>query len=153
MYTGIPESVNLIFVTGEIYYQEISAQLHPLPKQVVIYPYLDQMPIALAAADLAVTRSGATTLAELTALGIPALLIPSPNVVNNHQYYNARLLSDIEAAILIEEKDFTSERLGQEIHRLINDPQLRMKMSANSKAIGITDAAERLYRLLKEVAS
>ena len=60
-------------------------------------PYLNNMPAALAAADLPITRSGATTLAEIAALGIPALLIPSPNVVNNHQHYNARLLADQSA--------------------------------------------------------
>jgi UDP-N-acetylglucosamine--N-acetylmuramyl-(pentapeptide) pyrophosphoryl-undecaprenol N-acetylglucosamine transferase len=149
----LPESVSLVFVTGEIYYRDVAAQLKPLPRQVALYPYLEQMPEALAAADLAVTRSGATTLAELTALGIPALLIPSPNVVNNHQYYNAKILADAEAAILIEEKDFNRERLAQEINRLVQEPEIRAKMKEKSRAIGVTDSAERIYRSLEEVAS
>jgi len=153
LHSALPESVALIFVTGERYYQKVAVLLNPPPRQVSIYPYLEQMPLALAAANLAVTRSGATTLAELTALGIPALLIPSPNVVNNHQHYNARLLSDVGAAVLIEEKDFTRECLEEEIQRLVNDQELRIKMSTNSRAIGVTDAAEKVYRLLEEVAS
>jgi UDP-N-acetylglucosamine--N-acetylmuramyl-(pentapeptide) pyrophosphoryl-undecaprenol N-acetylglucosamine transferase len=149
----LPERHLVVFVTGDIYYQEISGTLEPLPKQVRLYPYLNQMPEALAAADLAVTRSGATTLAELTALGLPAILIPSPNVVNNHQYHNARMLSVVGAAVLIEEKDFNHLRLEQEINRLIANPDLRSKMQEKSKALGVTDAAQRLYHSLQEVAS
>ncbi len=149
----LPEGTMVVFVTGDIYYQEISGKLEPLPKQVKLYPYLNQMPEVLAAADLAVTRSGATTLAELTALGLPAILIPSPNVVNNHQYHNARMLSAVGAAVLVEEKDFSCTKLEQEINRLINNPDLRSAMQEKSKALGITDAAERLYHSLEEVAS
>ena len=149
---SLPEKVNLIYVTGDIYYDDVSGELGRLPERIRLFPYLEQMPLALAAADLAVTRSGATTLAEITALGIPALLIPSPNVVENHQYHNARLLSDAGAAVLINEEEFDHERLRQEIDRLIGEPALLDKMSANSKSIGVVDAAERLYDCLREVA-
>ncbi len=149
----LPEGLTIVFVTGDIYFREISGKLKPLPEQVKMYSYLNKMPEALAAADLAVTRSGATTLAELTALGLPAILIPSPNVVNNHQYYNARMLSDVGAAVLVEEKDFNRKKLEQEINRLISNPDLRSAMQKKSKALGVTDAAERLYHSLEEVAS
>lgn len=149
----LPQGVNLIYVTGEIYYDEVSKALAPLPERVRLFPYLDQMPAALAAANLAVTRSGATTLAEITALGVPALLVPSPNVVDNHQYYNARLLSDAGAAVLIDEKDFDHYRLREEIERLITAPSLLEEMGRKSRRMGVTDAAERLYRCLQEVAS
>ncbi len=148
----LPEDVNLIYVTGEIYYREVVSKLGTIPNRVKLYPYLDRMPEALAAADLAVTRSGATTLAELTALGIPALLIPSPNVVNNHQYYNAKLLADAGAAILIEEKDFDFNRLKKEVDLLLNEQSLLKKMKSNSIQIGEKDAAKRLYRCLQEVS-
>ncbi len=150
---NMPEELTVVFVTGDIYFQEINYKLDPLPEQAKLFPYLNQMPAALAAADLAVTRSGATTLAELTALGLPAILIPSPNVVNNHQYFNARMLSDVGAAVLVEEKDFNCKRLEEEINRLINNPDLRSAMQENSKALGVTDAAQRLYHSLEEVAS
>jgi len=149
----LPESVNLIYVTGEIYYQDVLKELGHLSARIRLFPYLEQMPEALAAADLAVTRSGATTLAEITALGIPALLVPSPNVVNNHQYHNARLLSDAGAAILIDEKDFNPIRLRREVEMLFEKPALLEKMSSSSKQMGVPDAAANLYRCLREVAS
>jgi len=148
----LPEGVNLIYVTGDIYYQQVFTELEQQLNRVKLFSYLTEMPEAMAAADLAVTRSGATTLAELTALGVPALLIPSPNVVNNHQYYNARILSDAGAAVLIEEKDFDHFRLQTEINRLITEPALLEQMSRRSKQMGMTDAAEKLYRCLQEVA-
>ncbi len=148
----LPEGVNLIYVTGDIYYDEVMEEIGKVPARVLLYSYLSEMPQALAAADLAVTRSGATTLAEITALGVPAILIPSPNVVDNHQYYNARMLSDRGAAVLIEEKDLDHHRLKEEIDRLIGEPALLGKMSESSKQMGVTDAAEKLYRCLQEVA-
>lgn len=149
----LPDRVNLIYITGEIYYKVVTEELGQLPNRIKLFPYLDQMPEALAAADLAVTRSGATTLAEITAIGVPALLVPSPNVVNNHQYYNARLLADTGAAVLIDEKDFNQLKLQQEIDRLIEDPALLEEMSRNSKKMGVPGAAAKLYQCLQEVAS
>ncbi len=150
---ALPEGVEVVYITGDYYFQEVKDKLKPLPEQVKLYPYLNQMPEALAAADIAVTRSGATTLAELTVLGLPAILIPSPNVVNNHQYYNARMLAAIGAAVLVEEKDFNPKKLELEINRLISDPGIRSAMREKSKTIGVADAAERLFRSLEEVLS
>ncbi len=150
--SDIPANINLIYITGEIYFEEIGGRLSNLSRKLKLYPYLDQMPFALAAADLVVTRSGATTLAEITALGIPAILIPSPNVVNNHQYYNARILADKGAALLIEEDNFNEQRLAVEIERLLDDPQELLNMGNASKSLGMPDAAARVYRVLEEVA-
>ncbi len=147
----LPEGVNMIYVTGDIYYDDVKTELEPLPERVLLYSYLAEMPEALAAADLAVTRSGATTLAEITALGVPVILVPSPNVVDNHQYYNARMLSDRGAAVLIEERDFDRDRLQEEINRMVNEPDLLEKMAKASREMGVTDAAEKLYRCLQEV--
>jgi UDP-N-acetylglucosamine--N-acetylmuramyl-(pentapeptide) pyrophosphoryl-undecaprenol N-acetylglucosamine transferase len=148
----LPAGVNLIYVTGEIYYRAVADELGALDERIKLFSYLDQMPEALAASDLAVTRSGATTLAELTALGLPAILIPSPNVVNNHQYYNARLLSDFGAAVLIEEEDLDAVQLQREIARLLAAPDLLAEMSKRSRAMGVPDAAERVFKCLQEVA-
>ncbi len=150
---SLPPETNLIYITGEIYYREVTEKLEILPERARLYSYLQEMPEALASADLAITRSGATTLAEITALGVPAILIPSPNVVDNHQYYNARLLADAGAAILIEESEFDHHRLQKEIDRLFDDPDLLNEMSRCSRRMGVADAAERLYRNLQEVAS
>jgi UDP-N-acetylglucosamine--N-acetylmuramyl-(pentapeptide) pyrophosphoryl-undecaprenol N-acetylglucosamine transferase len=149
----LPGDVNLIYVTGDIYYNDVVSELGDLPERVRMFPYLDRMPEALAAADLVVARSGATTLAEITVLGVPAILIPSPNVVNNHQYYNARLLSDAGAAVLINETDFNLRRLKQEIDTLMGEPVLLEEMKNRSRQLGVPDAAAKLYSCLQEVAS
>jgi len=148
----LPEGARMIYVTGDIYYDEVMAELGAAPDRVQLYSYLAEMPEALAAADLAVTRSGATTLAEITALGVPAILIPSPNVVDNHQFYNALMLSDRGAAVLVEEKDFNKTRLKEEVSRLFGEPGLLDKMREASKKMAVTDAAEKLYQCLQEVA-
>ncbi len=149
----LPEQAGLIYITGTSYYRDILAELGCVANNIKIFPYLDNMPQALAASDLAVSRSGATTLAEFTALGLPALLIPSPNVVGNHQYFNARYLVDAGAALLLEEKDFTKGSLQDYLDRLVEDPLSLRAMSECSRKMAVLDAAERLYSCLEEVAS
>ena len=80
------------------------------------------MPDLLAAADLVISRSGALTLAELEAMGRASILIPSPNVAENHQYYNALELQNAGAAIVIEEKDLTGVKLIETVHALLAEP-------------------------------
>ena len=148
----LPRTVQLLYVTGEIYYRQVKEKLGRVPQRIRLYPYLSEMPAALAAADLVVARSGATTLAEITALGLPAILVPSPNVVHNHQFYNARLLEKAGAALLVEEKEFNHHRLRRELNRLWAAPELLEQMSRAGKKIGVPDAAARLYRSLCEIA-
>lgn len=148
----LPPQTQLLYITGEIYYQQVKEQLALLPQNVRLFPYLDEMPAALAAADLVITRSGATTLAEITVLGLPAILIPSPNVVNNHQYYNARLLEKAGAARLVEEKDFNRYRLRRELERFKAEPALLEQMGRAGAGLAVPDAAARIYRCLREIA-
>ncbi len=148
-----PEKLTIIYVTGDIYYEDVKKTIGEMPGQVKLFSYLEDMPLALAVADLVLTRSGATTLAEITALGIPAILVPSPNVVNNHQYYNARLLSERAAAILIEEKEFDHLHLAEVVNEIIDNPEKLKKMAANSRDMGMPDAAVKMYSVLREVAS
>lgn len=147
-----PDNVEIVIVTGEKYFQDFRNRLDSLPENIKLFPYLDDIPEALAVTDLAVTRSGATTIAELTALGVPAILIPSPNVANNEQLHNARVLSKGGAALLIEDTEFDHHRLQYEINRLIGNPDLLSAMRNKSKTLGIPDAAEKVYRTLQEVA-
>lgn len=149
----LPTKTQLVYITGEQYYQNVVDELGALPANVQMLPYLNDMPSLLAAADLVVTRSGATTLAEITALGLPAILIPSPNVVNNHQYYNARLLADAGAAFLLEEKDFNHFRLKRELDYIFSNPDIHEQFSCASRELGIPDSCERLYRCLIEIVN
>lgn len=81
------------------------------------------MPTCLAAADLVIARAGAITLSEIQAQGKPSILIPSPNVAENHQYHNAMALANKNAAVVIEESELTPERLTREIDKLASDSE------------------------------
>ena len=88
----------------------------------MVKEYINNMPELLAAADLVISRAGALTLAELEAVGRAAVLIPSPNVAENHQYYNAMELQKAGAAVVIEEKDLTGEKLVQTVSEMLTQP-------------------------------
>lgn len=113
--------------------------------------YIYDMPSRMAAADLVISRAGAITLAELAILGKPAVLIPSPNVTNNHQYKNAKVVSEAGGAVLIEEKDLTSQRLEDEINKLIFDSDKLSHMSECMKKLAINDSDARIYKVIKEL--
>jgi UDP-N-acetylglucosamine--N-acetylmuramyl-(pentapeptide) pyrophosphoryl-undecaprenol N-acetylglucosamine transferase len=111
----------------------------------------DRMPLAYAAADVVVARSGATTVAELAVLGVPAILVPWPASAEDHQTSNARSLSEIGGASLIPEAEFTAERLAAEMQRL-SDPKVLAAMAAAARSIGRRDAAERIAHLVEDCA-
>lgn len=143
----------VLYVTGDVHYEEVKKEVELVgnPKNVIIKPFIHNMPEVLAGVDLMVARAGATTLAELTSLGIPSILIPSPYVTNNHQEKNARALSEHGAAELLLEKDLTSHKLVAEIDRILMDENTLNKMKNSAKELGIPDAASRLYLLMKEL--
>jgi UDP-N-acetylglucosamine--N-acetylmuramyl-(pentapeptide) pyrophosphoryl-undecaprenol N-acetylglucosamine transferase len=115
------------------------------------------MPARMAAADIVICRSGAITLSELALLGKCAILIPSPNVTNDQQYKNAKLLADKDAAVLIREKDLTPERLADEIAALSSDPDRRARIMKNIREFAVQDCNKRIFeemqRLIKEKRS
>lgn len=112
--------------------------------QIMLREYINDMDRCLAAADLVVCRAGASSLSEIQALGKPSILVPYPYAAENHQYYNAKTMSDRDAAILIEEKDFTGERLLSEVEKLLSKPERLKKMSENARAMAILDASQRI---------
>ncbi len=116
-----------------------------------IRPYIDNMPVCMSAADLVICRAGAITLSEIQAMGKPAILIPSPNVAENHQYHNAMALVNKGAAEIIEEAELTGELLMQKADQLLIDPDNLKKISEKSKNMAITDANERIYSVVKKV--
>ena len=99
-------------------------------------PYINNMPQMLTAADLVIARSGALTLAELEAVGRASILIPSPNVAENHQYYNALELQNACAAIVIEEKNLTGQLLTDTVQKLLAEPGKLAEMGQNAKTVG-----------------
>ena len=129
--------VLVLHATGEVNYEDYMAEMRKagsLDDNIMIRPYLHNMPVALAAADLAVFRAGAIGLAELTAKGVPAVLVPYPYATANHQEFNAKAVEAAGAAKVILGKELTGEKLLEEIEKLlINDNQLQaMKKAAKS---------------------
>lgn len=117
-----------------------------------IVPYLHNMADALAAADLAVCRAGALSLAEITVRGIPAIVIPFPGAAGQHQLWNARVLADHGAAALIEERELSGVRLGQAVSGLLANPDQMRRMADASRRLGRPDAADRLADLVHKAA-
>lgn len=143
-------NVQVIFVTGQAHYETVASQIKDT-QQFKILPYLNNMADIINMVDLVVCRSGATTLAELTAIGMPSILIPSPYVTNNHQEKNARSLVDKQAAQMVLEKELSSEKLYHYVYDLVNDNEQLDKMAKQAKKMGITNASTRLLEVIKEI--
>lgn len=120
-------------------------------KNLDIREYINNMPTCLAAADLVVARAGAITLSEIQVKGKPSVLIPSPNVAENHQFHNAMALVEKNAAVMIEEKDLTPEKLTEEIDKLASDPERLKEYSDNAGKMAVNDAARRIYDVILSV--
>ncbi len=117
-----------------------------LPAKVL--PYLRRIHQAYAAADLVVCRSGAMTLAEIAACGVPSILVPYPHAAHDHQAVNAANLVDRGAASMIVDRELTGERLAKEIAHFLSDRQALSRMSANARTFARPDAAERIVKSL-----
>lgn len=116
-----------------------------------IREYIDNMPTCLAAADVVICRAGAITLSEIQAQGKPAVLIPSPNVAENHQYHNAMALVNKNAAEIIEESNLSGELLTQTVDKIVSDKSKLAKYSENARKMAIIDANERIYDIIMDV--
>ncbi|TCS84413.1 undecaprenyldiphospho-muramoylpentapeptide beta-N-acetylglucosaminyltransferase [Tepidibacillus fermentans] len=148
------EDYHFVYVTGEVHYENIQKEIKNRGidlnqySNVSIFPFLYNMPEILAATSLIVSRAGASTLAEITALGVPAILIPSPYVTNNHQEKNAKWLEEQGAAKMIREKELNGQLLLETILEMMNE-QNREKVVHASKMIGQPDAAGRMVSIMK----
>jgi UDP-N-acetylglucosamine--N-acetylmuramyl-(pentapeptide) pyrophosphoryl-undecaprenol N-acetylglucosamine transferase len=117
-----------------------------------VAPFFSDLPARMAAAHMVIARSGASTVAELSAIGRPAILVPLPHALDQDQFANAGVLAEAGGAIRIEQRDFTPERLATEITRLAGDPAHLIGMAQAAKSAGSVDAAERLAELVLKVA-
>jgi UDP-N-acetylglucosamine--N-acetylmuramyl-(pentapeptide) pyrophosphoryl-undecaprenol N-acetylglucosamine transferase len=115
-------------------------------------PFFSDLPQRIAAAHLIVSRSGASTVAELSAIGRPGILVPLPHALDQDQLANAGMLEAAGGALCIVQRDFTPERLAAEIARLAGDPARLAAMAAAAKSAGTLDAAERLADVVVQVA-
>lgn len=117
----------------------------------MVREYIDDMAGCLAAADLVISRSGAITISELAAAGRASILIPSPNVAENHQYYNALELSRPGAAILIEEKDLTGDKLIRTVDELTQNPDTLKQMGTAAFGCAHLNSLEKIYAHLEKL--
>lgn len=151
-------NIQIIHVTGKRLYDEFMEELkkkaiYDLNNNIKVYPYLFEVPKALSIANLIITSGGAIAIAEITAVGIPSILIPKAYTTENHQEYNARALEKEGASIVILEKDLNGELLNKEIKGLLNNKIKLKEMEQKSKKMGIINADERILDIVKELLS
>ena len=143
----VKEDVAFIFATGKVYYDEFIETIKDIelkPYQRVM-PYLDNMADGLAASDIVIGSAGAISLAEITALGKPSIIIPKAYTAENHQEYNAKSIESQGAGIAILEKDLTPQSLNEAVFKLLGDKELLIDMANNAKKIGKPEAIDLIY--------
>lgn len=144
------ENYEVLYVTGKSHYDSFIKE-ETFPENVKVVPYIDSLTGMMKNADVVVSRSGAATTFELAALNIPSILIPSPNVANNHQYYNAKELVETGSFVMLEENDLSKNKLSQEIKDLLENKTKRFEMMNEMKKLKIMDSAELIYGAIKDM--
>ena len=119
-----------------------------LPPGIEIRQYIDDMPTVMASADIVLCRAGASTIAELTVVGKPAILVPSPNVTDNHQEENAKQLQKVGGAVMLLEKDCTGKTLYSAVMEVLRDGDKLKKMSDAQRTLGAPNAAKKIVELI-----
>ncbi|HOV79784.1 MAG TPA: undecaprenyldiphospho-muramoylpentapeptide beta-N-acetylglucosaminyltransferase [Bacillota bacterium] len=149
--------LNILHVTGNTGYEEFLDRCRKAgvdldnAGNVAVKPYIYDMQDALAAADLVVSRAGAATLAEITALGVPAVLVPYPYASENHQEFNARALEKEGAAVVVPDRDLNGELLCRLISKLLDDPARLGAMASASKKLGKKNALQDIIDCVDEL--
>ncbi|MGV8095780.1 MAG: undecaprenyldiphospho-muramoylpentapeptide beta-N-acetylglucosaminyltransferase [Mangrovibacterium sp.] len=146
-------NIQVIWQTGKIYYKEMTERLKDnCPEYLKPVEFLSKMDLAYGAADLVISRAGAGTISELCLLGKPSVLVPSPNVAEDHQTKNAMALVEQEAAVLVKDAE-ARERLLPEAFALVQDKKRLARLSANALKLAIPDATSRIVDVILEEAA
>ncbi len=132
----------ILWTTGTAFAAKARTLAAECPVQVQVFPYIEDMVHAMAAADLIVSRAGASSTAEIAAIGKPSILVPYPHATENHQEINARAFESAEAGEVILDADLSSERLLDSLRRLLPDPQVRERMGRAALTLARPEAAE-----------
>jgi UDP-N-acetylglucosamine--N-acetylmuramyl-(pentapeptide) pyrophosphoryl-undecaprenol N-acetylglucosamine transferase len=144
--------IHVIHQTGERDYNHAQAAYLQSRAYAEVSPFIEEMPLMFARADLLVCRSGASTVAEINAAGKPAIFIPFPHATDDHQLRNAQALERAGAAVLIAEKDLTSDCLVGAVRELLSDSQRLARMSAASRALAHPHAAREIALMAGRLA-
>ena len=143
------KNYEVLYVTGKNYYDSFSK--NKFSKNVKIVPFVENLSSLLKDIDLIITRAGASTIAEITAIGLPAILIPSPYVANNHQYYNALSLKNSNASTLIEQKDLNKDILIKTIDEILDNKDLYNTYHNNLLKLSISNSSTIIYESIKKL--
>lgn len=144
-------NVQLLWQSGSYYFEEAEKALKASGAQhIKVLPFISEMDKAFQAADLIISRAGAGTISELCIIGKPVILVPSPNVAEDHQTSNARSLTDQQAAILVTDKDARGELVDIAL-QITNDSERKKMLSANISKLAITDSAQRIVNEIKKL--
>ena len=143
------EDYQVLYITGKNHYRNY--EHIKLPNNIKIIPFFNDLIGLFKDSDVVVSRAGSGVLNELIALNIPSIIIPSPNVANNHQYYNAKDLSDKKACIMLLEDKITSDELKYNISKLLKDNDLRKEMINNMKSFKVDNSKDKIDKAIKEV--
>ena len=139
----------VLFVTGKRYFD--SYKDVKVPSNVKLVPLLDDMLSVLKKTDLIITRAGASTIAEITAIGVPSVMVPSPYVTHNHQEKNARVLEKNGSSVVIKEKKLNKKILLNTIDEILGDEDRLKSMSENAKKLGVTDSSSKIVEVIEEL--
>lgn len=147
-------SYQIMWAPGPEQYEKIKQELErkniEKKENVKIVPYIYNMQEVMNISDLVIARSGAITITEISTIGKPSILIPLPNVSNNHQEYNARVLANIEAAEIILNQDLTGEKLKQKIDKIITNEEKTIKMGNSARQVHIENVEEKIYKEIEK---
>ncbi len=147
----IENDIQLLWQTGKLYYNEMMDKAKKFDlSNIRILEFIDRMDFAYASANIIISRAGAGTISELCIVGKPVVLIPSPNVAEDHQTYNARALSEKQAAILLPDKKINE--LTTVLQKLINDKDLTDELSINIKKLALVDADKNISNEIEKLA-
>jgi UDP-N-acetylglucosamine--N-acetylmuramyl-(pentapeptide) pyrophosphoryl-undecaprenol N-acetylglucosamine transferase len=144
------ESYKVLYIAGKNYYEEFMKD-NNFSKNVKVIPYYDNLSSILGSAYLIISRAGASTLSEIVALKKPSILIPSPYVANNHQYYNALDLANIGVAELIEEKNLNANMIQVAINELVYNKDKYNEMLKNLDKMNEKSSSNIIYNTIKEL--
>jgi UDP-N-acetylglucosamine--N-acetylmuramyl-(pentapeptide) pyrophosphoryl-undecaprenol N-acetylglucosamine transferase len=145
-------ALRIIHQTGEREYNDVLAAYGRAGVAAEVSAFIDDMPTAFARADLLLCRSGASTVAEATAAGKPAIFVPFPQAADDHQRRNAEAIVQGGAAVLVPQAELTPERLTQVVTELFANPKRLKEMAERARALSHRDAAGRVARMVAELA-
>ncbi len=143
------KSYQVLIITGKAYFDNYKDV--KVPDNVQLVPFMDNLINILKDSDLIISRAGASTIAEITSIGLPSILVPSPYVTHNHQYINAKELEEKGACVIVPEEEFCKKKMIIEIDKLFDNIEVYSKMKESSKQLGIEDSATRIYKEIKQI--